>query len=466
MNSIKFLIRFILFAILIHPTLSFSQNLEKAPSLSRLIERALEKDYDIANQNLSITIDKENQKSLNEVYVPRIEANGKYAYMNGDLTVDLPATTIPVLNIPIFEDHSKFNTSGNLLTADLTASMLIFSGTKIPKLKDAMAEKIKGQVHLVEKSKQELIAKVIESYDQIALLKQAHKVLVESENRLEIEKKTANKAFEYGIITSYEKSKIDLAQASLEAKQQEYLGKRSLLINSLSQMTDFTKEVLSQIDYELEPYLLSELTSDIQNRPEIAALEAAIRANEFKIAAEKTHWLPKIQALASAQYLGIHGSKFKTPYSTAINQSPIHLKANKIESFPTYFVGVGFQWDIFNGFKGKREVNKARIDLQKARNNQDKVNELLNLNLEKAKIEYNLSISQLKTELKRKELAEKAVTIASKEYNVGLIKPSDRIVAENDFQAASMAYIQSIFNQRRAAFNFLQATGNLTIEKL
>jgi len=68
--------------------------------------------------------------------------------------------------------------------------------------------------------------------------------------------------------------------------------------------------------------------------------------------------------------------------------------------------------------------------------------------------------------VKRKEMAEKALHIASKEYNVGLIKPSDRIVAENDFQQAALDYLQTVFNQRRAAFNYLKATGTLTIDKL
>lgn len=444
------------------PFLSFGQ----APSLTYLAERALEKNYDLANKELTISIDKEIQKTIKESYLPRLEANGKYAYINGELTVDLPTATLPLLNIPIFEESKTFNSSANLWSADLTASMLLFSGTKVPKLNKAMEEKIKGQTILLEKDRQELIDQVSQAYDQLALLKQVHIVLNESEKRLEIEKKTANKAFEYGLITAFEKNKIEVAQATLDAKKQEFLGKKSLLLSQLNQLTGITHTELALIDADLQPYALSNLTGNIEHRPEIEALNAAIQANKFKIEAERTHWIPKVQAVASAKYLGLTNSKLATPYNNPINNNPIELRANKIEAFPTYFVGVGFKWDLFDGFKGKREVNKAKIELRQTENNQKNVNELLNLNLEKSKIDYEVANKQMQTGLKRKDMAEKALNIASKEYNIGLIKPSDRIVAENDYQQAALDYLQSVFNQRRAAFNYFKATGTLTIDKL
>lgn len=444
------------------PVFSYAQG----PSLAYLVEKALEKNYDLANQELSILSERETQKTIKESYLPRLEANGKYAYMAGDLMVDIPGTSLPLLNIPLFEESKSFNSSANLWSADLTASMLLFSGTKVPKLNKAMEQKIKGQTLLLEKDRQEITDQVSQAYDQLALLKQAYIVLEESTKRLEIEKKTANKAFEYGLITSFEKNKIDVAQATLAAKQQELQGKKSLLLSQLNQLTDVSLPQLAQIDHDLNPYVLPGLSDNIERRPEVAALEAAVQANRFNIEAEQTHWLPKVQAIASAKYLSLTDSKIGTPFHNPINGTPIELRANKIEAFPAYFIGVGFKWDIFDGFKGKRSVNKAKIELQQTQNNQKKVRELLNLNLEKAKIEYELSNKQLETGEKRKDMADKAMKIAAKEYNLGLLKPSDRIIAENDYQVAALDYIQCIFNQRRAAFNYLKATGTLTLDKL
>lgn len=444
------------------PLFSYGQ----APGLSYLAEKAIEKNYDLANKELSISSELESQKTIKEAYLPRLEANGKYAYVSGDLTVDLPPTSLPLLNIPLFEESKSFNSSTNLWSADLTASMLLFSGTKVPKLTKAIEQKIQGQTLLLEIDRQEIIDQVSQAYDQLALLKQVDIVLNESEKRLEEEKKTANKAFEFGLITSFEKNKIEVAQAALDAKKQEYLGNKKLLISQLNQLTGVPLSELILIEADLNPYVLINLSDNIDQRPEIEALNAAIQANRFKIEAEKTHWIPKIQAIASAKYLGLTNSKLQTPYNNPVNKAPIEFKANKIEAFPTYFVGVGFKWDLFDGFKGKRAVNKAKIELKQAENNQLKVNELLNLNLEKAIIDYEVANKQMESGIKRKEMAEKAMIIASKEYNIGLIKPSDRISAENDFQQAALDYLQSIFYQRRAAFNYFKATGTLTIDKL
>lgn len=447
---------------MLFPTNTFAQG----PTLVELVNKALEKNYDLANQELAISSEQETHKSIKESYLPRLEANGKYAHLSGDLLVDLPSSTLPLLNIPIFDGNTKFNTSANLWSADLTASMLLYSGNKVPKLSKAMEQKIKGQTLLLEKDRQEIIDQVSQAYDQLALLTQATVVLEESEKRLEIEKRTANKAFEYGLITAFEKNKIDVAQATLEAKQQELQGKRTLLISQLSQMTNFSNEELALINVDLKPYVLPSLNENAEGRPEFAALEAAVQANQFKIDAEKTHWIPKVQAMASAKYLNLSDAKLGTPYKNPSNGTPIELRANKVEAFPTYFVGIGFKWDIFDGFTGKRAVNKAKIELQQTQNNQKKVKELLNLNLEKAKIEVVVSGKQLKTGETRKLMAEKALDIAAKEYKIGLIKPSDRIMAENDYQVATLDYIQSIFNQRRASFNYLKATGTLTLDKL
>lgn len=438
----------------------------QAPSLSYLAEKAIEKNYDLANKQLDVQSDRETQKTIKGTYIPRLGASGKYAYVTGDFTVDLPTATLPLLNIPLFEGTSTFPTSANLWMADITASMVLFSGTKVPKLNKAIEQKIQGATIMLEKDRQEIIDQVAKAYDQLALLKQVQVVLDESRKRLDEESKTAKKAFEYGLITSFELNKIDVAQATLDAKQQEFLGKKDLLISQLHQLTGVDKATLQLINTNLETYLVISLEGSIENRPEINALDAAIKANTYKAAAEKAHWFPQAQAVASTNYVALTNANFKTPYQNPITNNNIELGADKLELFPSFFVGVGFKWDFFDGLKGKREVAKANIEIEKAQNTKQQAIELLNLNLENAKMTYQVSNKQVETGLRRKTTAEKALTIAAKEYKIGLIKPSERIVAENDYQQAALDYLQTIFDQRRAAINYLKATGTLTIDKL
>ena len=439
---------------------------QQAPTLAELAERAIAKSYDLANAELAIDAERETRQSIREVYLPHVEANGKYAYLNSDLKVDIPTATLPLLDLPIFEGSTSFPTHGNLWTADLTASAVLFSGTKAPKMGKALDYKIKAEEHLLDKQRQELIDKVSTAYDQLALLKQVNRVLGESRKRLAIEKETAEKAFGYGLITSYELQKVDVAQATLAAKQQEYEGKHDLLLKQLHQLTDVPVDQLEAIDSELLPYSIGNAASGIENRPEIAALDAAIEANSYKIAAEKTHWIPKVQAVARVGYYGLSDAALKTPYHLPVSGQPLRFELNQLQAFPTFTVGIGMKWDIFDGNIGKREVNKARIALKQAENNRAQADELLRLNLDKAQSEYLLANKQLNAAEVRQTTAQKAVQLAHKEYQVGLIKVSERIGAENDYQQAALDYVQSVFDQRRAAFQLLLATGDLTIDQL
>ena len=439
---------------------------QQAPTLAELAEKAIAKSYDLANAELGIAAERETRQSIREVYLPHLEANGKYAYLNSDLKVDIPTATLPLLDLPIFEGSTSFPTHGNLWTADLTASAVLFSGTKAPKMGKALDYKIEAEEHLLEKQRQDIIEQVSTAYDQLALLKQVQRVLDDSRKRLAIEKETAEKAFGYGLITSYELRKVDVAQATLAAKQQEYEGKHDLLLKQLNQLTDVPVDELATIDADLLPYSVDNNAAGVDNRPEIAALDAAIEASNYKIAAEKTHWIPKVQAIARIGYYGLSDAALKTPYHLPVSGQPVRLDLNRLQAFPTYTVGIGMKWDIFDGNAGKREVNKARIALKQAENNRAQAGELLRLNLDKAQTEYELANKQLTAADVRKTTAQTAVQLAHKEYQVGLIKVAERIGAETDYQQAALDYAQAIFDQRRAAHQLLLATGSLTIDQL
>ncbi len=78
----------------------------------------------------------------------------------------------------------------------------------------------------MEKTRDEVITTVSRAYDQLALIHQSKIVLDESKRRLDANRKTADKALGYGLITPYDHKKIELAQATLDAKVVEYEGKK------------------------------------------------------------------------------------------------------------------------------------------------------------------------------------------------------------------------------------------------
>ncbi|MFD1631455.1 TolC family protein [Pseudopedobacter beijingensis] len=438
---------------------------QQAPTFQELVDSALVYDYGLANKKLDIEIGKIDRKRLGEVYLPNADIGGKYAYLSSSSNLTLPATATPVLHIPIPEINTGLDSRSNLFKADLNVSSVLFSGGKVPALKKAIDEKNKAQEVLLEKNEQDIIGEISKAYDQIALLSQVKLVLDESQKRLDINLKTATKALNYGLITKYDFQKIEVAKAQLESKMQEYDGKRNLLLHQLHKLTHIPMERLSMINNDLKPFSQVKNNNTIDNRAELKALNSGIEAYKHKVKASQTWWVPKVQAAASLGYLNLFDTKI-----TGKNELPLigkpEFRADKIEIAPSLVLGVGFKWDIFDGLKGKRDVQQAKIEVQKAVNEKTEAEELLALNLIKNTTDYENSNAEIKVKQKQMQVAKGAFDVAEKEFKMGLVKASDLIGAQTDYQSSSLDYYQAVFNQRRSSIELLKSTGDLTVQSI
>lgn len=440
-----------------------------APTLRELADSAIRNDHILANKQLDVELTTLDQEKLKNVYLPHVDLTVKDAFILSSFGVkSRDLINIPQLNIDIKTGSNRFTTSGNLLTADIGASMLLYSGGKVPQLKRALASKSSAQQIIMESDRQQIISNVITAYDQLALLKQVRKVLDESEKRLAENKRTADKAFTYGLITKYEHQKIEVAQAQLAAKIQEYEGKQELVIDQLAMYTHIDKERLRQIDASMELVAVSTEAGSITNRAELKALDAKLEASQYKINAEKTWFVPKIQAAASVGYVGLLAGRINSsrPLLTGVNSPKLRANLPNLNIIPMFNIGVGLKWDLFDGHEGSHEVKAAQIEYKKTSNEKQDALEKLGLNLAKCKSDYTIAQGQIALKKAQQQTAQNALTQATKEYRTGLIKTLQLIDAENDYVAAALGVAQSVFDQRRAAFALMMATGNLTIQAI
>jgi len=436
---------------------------ENVPSLAELIDSAVKKDYKLANEKLDIELSALDKQKLNDEYLPRVKVEGYDAFTLTSLSLKTKEIKIPQLNVDMQEDRNRFTATANIASISTDASMLLYSGGKIPLLKRSLDEKIRGQTHLTEKQKQDIISEVVSVYDQLALLKQVRKVLDESEKRLAEHMKIADKAFKYGLITKYERQKIEVAQAQLASKIEDYEGKRAVVQERLHWLTNIPIERISLIENSLQPMETFLSDNNIGNRPEIKALDAFIVAQNYKIKAEKTWFVPKIETGASLKYMGVFGGHLNSS-KPVVNEKKLSSDMPALFISPMFSVGVGFRWDILDGKEGKHAVEKATLELHQTENDKKDISEKLELNLTKCKSDYAVSLSQVTVTERQKVTASNALDQATKEYRTGLIRTSQLIDAEEDFQNASLGLVQAVYDQRRAAIELLKATGSLTTE--
>lgn len=446
---------------------STSSNLcsQTAPSLREVIDSALVYDYSYENKQLALKQIELDQEKIADAYMPRLELNAKGAYAYGAATITTPGFAIPQLQFGLPEHENRYMLDNFITQADLKASFLVFGGGKVGNLKKANEARLEGETAMLTVDRNAIVENVTAVYDQLAMLKSVKQVLDESRKRLNENEKSAEKALELGLITQYEYNKINLAISQLDAKYKEYEGKRKLILLNLHTLTKIDYNRLDKIDEDLHVMMVS-LVEEPVSRPELIALDAAVRANEYKVKAAKTWWVPKIGASASLTYLGLHNAHLRSRDPFVLTQQPLDYRFQNINVAPLFTAGIGLKWDLFDGREGINDVKRSKLDLQIAMNKQADTKEKIGLQLEKSKIEMDVAQDQIAVKEIALTIARNAMDQATKEYEVGLIKSVDLINAENDLQQAQLEYAQAVFQQRRAAFRYLEAAGTLDVTTL
>jgi outer membrane protein TolC len=477
-----------------------AQSLQVSPELKELIGLSINKDRKVAEKDIDKQIAEVQKKAVRSSYIPKLELGGKYVFAYstinskigeiegfesiGKLQEFMKNPAFPVMfpslsgiaseitqlqnlltqqgiQLPSITNNLDGDLYGNYFGIDVTAKMLLYSGGQVPNLSKALTEKIKAQEALSDKCKSDVISEVITCYDQLALLNQSKHVLDESAERLVAEKKYAATALINGLATSFDTLKIAVANANLEAKLSEYESKKTLLYQKLSQLTGKPVSSFENMNPDLKILLFANSGSDINNRAELRALTAGAEAQKYLLKSEKSYYLPKIQAIASARYDNVFNAKadFNAPI-------PLNMKIDNIGLGPTYMVGAGFKWEIFDRSGGSAKVNQAKLEVKKAENAREEARELLELNQIKVTTNYQASIAQVAYKDKQRVAARMALELAQKSYNEGIINITERLATETEMQNAELEYLQSVFAQRQSVLECYKATGDLVLSNI
>lgn len=442
---------------------------QQAPSLKELVDSAIARDENLANQLLQVESTLLDKQALSNAYLPELNISGKAGFLASTLLLRSPEIVLPLVSQPLPILKNTFNNTSFIGEAKAEAKVLLYSGGKVGYLKKAVEEKANAERAITEKDKQQLLAEVAKVYDQFALLHQTKMVLDEAAKRLALNKLAAEKALSCGLITKYEYQKMEIAQAQLASKRATYEYKKTLLVKQLEILTGIESCRLAQIQHGLTPIIVDTTQTDIQQRAELLAMEATTKALDYKIKAEQTWWIPKVQAVTNLFYIGLYDTHIKSK-ENMIPKLPIDTRMNwSIKSshvLPLFQVGVGFSWTIMDKNESKHAVEKLRIEKRKIANQQTDVMRKLSLNIEKNKADYTIANTQITLKAKEKALAESAWQQAEKEFKYGTIKSTQLVEAENDMEQANLAYLQAIFEQRRVAIELLMATQSLTVESI
>ena len=435
--------------------------IKTSTTLDEAIHKALEKSLSQKNKELEIEKLNLQEKGIWNKYIPTVEASAIYSYFDNKLTVDLPTTQIPIINYPLFDGKKTFDNYGNIFNGSIMAKTVLFSGMQIPNGAKAIKEKTKGTQYLKDSEKDQIIKEVINTFDQLSLLKAIDTLIKDSNNRLQIEAKRVQKAIEQGLAVPYDRDKIKLAALELQSKKVELDGKRELIYKKITYLTGYSASQTNLVTYELEPYLIINNQLNTENKQEIKALESFKTAYEFLLKKEKGTYLPTVGAFGGVTYSSLFDARATTPVITGVNQA-LYLGLNELTISNNWMVGAAVKWEIFTGFERQHKIHEAKININQLQNQIDDTKEKLALLLENNWVNYTVLNKKLEIAYQQEKISKNNLNLASKQYTQGLISVSERLEAENDCFKSAVNKINTLIDQRLAAIETIIATGDLT----
>lgn len=423
------------------------------------IRQAISSNYELLNKSIEIQKTRTSAEIVRSKQLPDVSASLLYSYFNMSGRLDLPTVNLPIVGIELFQDAQNFNQQGHLGHLGVTGKQIIFSGLQIPNAIKAIEEKANAQGFLLEADKENIAKEVVLIFDQLMLLLEVDKLIIDTEKRLDKESEKVKKAIANGLAIPYDRDKIKLALLELESKKLEVDGGRKLLYEHLALLTHLPLDRLTTINYQLTDIDLLSESYDTSNRKELKALEASQKAYEFLYQKEKGGALPQVFAFGTVGYSNLFQTKFKA--NNVGDFGDVNLKMNQLALFPNFIVGIGAKWDIFKGNEHKYKLADAKFDLDINENKQKDTKEKLALLLKKNQIEFETAFKKIKVAEQQVKVSLNNMNLATKQYQEGLLNVTERLEAENEYYKASLAYYSQVVQQRKTALELLHSSGTL-----
>lgn len=436
-----------------------SGQIEVSPAVFSAIQRATEKNTDVRNNHLEQEKAELQRKSVWNKYIPKLEATSMYTYLNSTITADLPARTLPLVNYDLFSGNQKIDATANFFHAGLTAKTVLFSGGQIYNGAKALTYKNEGNTYIMGLQEDMVARDIIESFDQLALLAHAERLLQESTLRLEKEHLRVEKAVANGLTVPYDREKIKLAALELTSRQKDVDNKKQLLALKLEQATGIPADSILIIPHQAAPIILLEKLNGA-DRTELRALEAYSKAADYNIRKEKGTFLPTVGAFAGYSYTSLFNANMNT--NLPVTNRNTDLKLNEFTLSPNMMAGVVMKWELFSGLENRHKVEEARLSKAQIDNKLADTRDKINLQLQKSRITYDNMNDQLGIASQRSRIAGHNLELADKQYKAGLISINDRLQAETQSYQEALYLAETTNNQRKAAMDALQAASHLT----
>lgn len=129
--------------------------------------------------------------------------------------------------------------------------------------------------------------------------------------------------------------------------------------------------------------------------------------------------------------------------------------------FKTSIVGLNMSVPIWDGFQKQRNIDKAKINLEKTNNTAKNVKTLIDMEQELAKKSLASALVTLDAQQRNMELAENVYNTTKKKFEQGLGSSFEVITSQNELETTKDKYMEALLNAMNAKTALLKSIGKL-----
>ncbi len=404
-------------------------------TLDQAIEHALQNNYKAINASRDIEVAKQKKWETTATGLPQI--NGSVNYQNN---IVLQKSVVPAEFFggnPGEFAEVEFGTKHNM-TANASLSQLIFDGSYIVALQASKTYLQYYQNYKV-KTDNETREMVTNYYGNVLLAKENIAILEKNKATLENNLFEAEETYKNGLIEEESVEQLQITLASINSS----LSNTNRLIDISSKMLKITLGL--NIDDELVlTDNLDDLTAkkvDLTFGSESFTVENNV---EYQIAENFKEQRRLEYKLQKAAYLPTLSASANFGYNSFSNEFDFLKQDQKWFNFSN--IGVNLNVPIFSSFGRRAKSQQAKIAFEQAQTQLTEAEQMLKLQYESAKSDYEYSIEQYATSKSNLKLAERIESKQQVKFKEGLSTSFEFTEAQRQLYSAQQNYLQSMID--------------------
>jgi len=421
-------------------------------SLEDAVNIAMKNSPTIKNAQIDIADANAQIEEARAIGLPKLDGSLGYNYY-----IQVPKQALP----DVFVDSARDPMTGELppgfsrevsfvlrnsFTAGLSASALVYDGSYSVALRASRLYKDYAQGNL-KAAEYEVRKSVMDAYLPSLLLNENTEILSKNITNLESILFETKALYKEGFVEQLDVDRLELSLANLKSELGNLNRQKEVVLNALKFTLGLDKSTQISIDDKIEDLLeeasAEELTADVEytNRADYNSANLGLQLTELDVERWKKGYLPSVAAFANYQYQ-YQGDNFSDGFWA-----------------PTFVVGAQVNVPIFDGFDKRAKIERASLAVQRTQNQIWTLRNVIDLEVNNARIAYQSAQIRLEDQKKNVALAQRIYDTTQIKYKEGVGSSIEIIQAEQSLYETQANYTQALFEVLRTKIDLDKALG-------